>query len=93
MYAILNADTNKGYKKVHWGSVELYETERGAKTACTKLSKKFPVTNWKVITVKELRAIPVKMVERTNLMSGQTYMEAEGTPNYCSPASEAYWSM
>ena len=33
------------------------------------------------------------MVERTNLMSGQKYMEAEDTPNYCSPASEAYWSM
>lgn len=33
------------------------------------------------------------MVERTNLMSGEKYMEEEGTPNYCSPASEAYWSM
>jgi hypothetical protein len=33
------------------------------------------------------------MVERVNLMSGEKYMEAEDTPNYCSPASEAYWSM
>lgn len=33
------------------------------------------------------------MVKRVNLMSGQEYMEAEDTPNYCSPASEAYWSM
>lgn len=38
-------------------------------------------------------AFPIKMVERVNLMSGKTYMEAENTPNSCSPASEAYWSM
>ena len=33
------------------------------------------------------------MVERTNMMSGKTFMEDINTPNYCSPASEAYWSM
>lgn len=38
-------------------------------------------------------AFPIKMVERVNLMSGKTYMEPENTPNSCSPASEAYWSM
>jgi len=36
---------------------------------------------------------PVKMVERVNLRSGKTYMEAEDTPRSCSPASELYWSM
>ena len=35
----------------------------------------------------------VKMVERTNLMTGKKYMEPANTPNYCSPASEAYWTM
>jgi hypothetical protein len=35
---------------------------------------------------------PVKMVERTNLMSGKKFMEAEDTPYFCSPASETYWS-
>lgn len=35
----------------------------------------------------------VKMVERTNLISGKTFMEASNTPGYCSPSSEAYWSM
>lgn len=34
-----------------------------------------------------------RKVERTNLMSGQKYMESINTPNYMSPASEAYWSM
>jgi hypothetical protein len=32
-------------------------------------------------------------VTRVNLMSGKEFQEARGTPNYCSPASEAYWSM
>lgn len=35
----------------------------------------------------------VHMVERTNLMSGKKYMEPSNTPSYCSPSSEAYWSM
>lgn len=33
------------------------------------------------------------MVEKTNLLSGQTYMERFDTPHYCSPSSESYWSM
>jgi len=36
---------------------------------------------------------PVKMVEKVNLMSGKKYMEADNTPGFMSPASEAYWSM
>ena len=32
-------------------------------------------------------------VERTNLMGGKTYTERFDTPRYCSPSSEAYWSM
>lgn len=32
-------------------------------------------------------------VQRTNLMTGQPYMEPINTPGFMSPASEAYWSM
>lgn len=32
-------------------------------------------------------------VERVNVMTGQKYMESINTPNYMSPASEAYWQM
>lgn len=70
-----------------------YETESGAKSACTRLNKKDATLNpWSVMTDAEWVARPVKMVERTNLMSGQKFMEAEDTPNFCSPASESYWS-
>jgi hypothetical protein len=33
------------------------------------------------------------MVERTNMMTGKKFLEAENTPYYCSPSSESYWSM
>ena len=33
------------------------------------------------------------MVKRTNLMGGAEYEERFDTPRYCSPSSEAYWSM
>jgi hypothetical protein len=32
-------------------------------------------------------------VKRTNLMGGKEYEERYDTPRYCSPSSEAYWSM
>jgi hypothetical protein len=32
-------------------------------------------------------------VKRTNLMGGAEYTERYDTPRYCSPSSEAYWSM
>ena len=33
------------------------------------------------------------MIERTNIMTGNTFLEDEDTPYHCSPSSEAYWSM
>ena len=33
------------------------------------------------------------MVVRTNMMGGKEYSERYDTPRYCSPSSEAYWSM
>ena len=32
-------------------------------------------------------------VTRTNMMGGREYQERYDTPRYCSPSSEAYWSM
>ena len=50
--------------------------------------------DYKIADVEAYREeFPVKMVERVNLMSGKTYMEAENTPGYLSPACESYWSM
>ena len=32
-------------------------------------------------------------VTRVNMMGGKEYQERYDTPRYCSPSSEAYWSM
>ena len=34
-----------------------------------------------------------KKVVRTNMMTGEDYVESVNTPNYMSPSSETYWSM
>jgi hypothetical protein len=81
-----------------------YATEAAAKSARTRLLKikkkhRFDSrTEYKPedLAVAELgfyRKNIEKMVERTNMMSGKKYMESINTPNYCSPSSEAYWSM
>ena len=91
---IVNMATGKTYRKPGHFCDASYETELGAKGACTRLNKKHAPTNFQPMTPEEFRLnYPVKMVERTNLMSGLKYMEAEDTPNCCSPASETYWSM
>lgn len=46
-----------------------------------------------VASVEEYEKFVVKMVEKTNIMSGNKFMERSDTPGYCSPSSEAYWSM
>jgi len=33
------------------------------------------------------------LVEKTNLMTGKSYLEDADTPLCCSPASETFWSM
>jgi hypothetical protein len=102
-YYIVNVGTGRAWGKAYWQKQE-YTTERGAKGACTRLNRSYTgtelsvadkkdVVQWKVMSRAEYDARPVKMVERVNLMSGLKYMEAEGTPGFMSPASEAYWSM
>jgi len=95
MFVIVNVGTELTYHKPRHITTATYETVRGAKGACTKLNKNYGnCGQWVVMSIEDYcNAYPVKMVQKTNLMSGNTYMEAEDTPNCCSPASETYWSM
>jgi hypothetical protein len=34
-----------------------------------------------------------RMVERTNIMTGEKFEEDVNTPRFCSPSSESFWSM
>ena len=74
---------------------ETYRTEAAAKAAKTRMEKgkRWAGKELAVSDIAVYRTCIEKRVERTNLMSGQTYWESVNTPNYCSPSSEAYWSM
>jgi hypothetical protein len=50
-------------------------------------SKKYPASRGYRFEIHQT------MVKRTNLMGGAEYEERYDTPRYCSPSSEAYWSM
>ena len=94
-FYIVNTETGRAWGKAYWTKQE-YTTERGAKIACTKMNKSAVAdghtAKFTVVDRTEYDSRPVTMVERVNLMSGEKYMEAEDTPNFMSPASEAYWS-
>ena len=78
-YFIVNVQTGKEYKKEYWHcSAAVYDTEKGAKTACTKLTKKQVAKAktvaaaaevqwqvWETNAWNEYKAIhfPVKMVD------------------------------
>lgn len=58
-----------------------------------KLNDKAGYHAYGVATLDQYETKIVKMVEKTNLMSGRKYQEASNTPLFMSPASESYWSM
>jgi hypothetical protein len=85
-------------------TVEIYKTDRRSKAGERLVQKQdYDTDNLSMLehTVKHTwRAsqgyryeIHVTMVTRTNMMGGAEYQERYDTPRYCSPSSEAYWSM
>lgn len=78
-----------------------YLTRSAAKAAKTRhINKEYKRTGcplldgcYEVAGVADYYANIERKVTRVNLMSGNEYQESVNTPNYCSPASEAYWSM
>ena len=85
-------------------TVEIYKKDKRVKTGERLVSKTdYEVSDKSMLehTVKHTyRAsqgyryeIHETMVTRTNMMGGAEYQERYDTPRYCSPSSEAYWSM
>lgn len=85
-----------------------YKSMAAAKAALTRMSKKY-WTDTAEKSTYDMRKDPQfaygiaegdyyyanieKQVERVNMMTGKKYWESVNTPRYCSPSSEAYWSM
>ena len=85
-------------------TVEIYKADKRVKVGERLVSKKdYDTDNRSMLehTVKHTyRAsqgfryeIHETMVTRVNMMGGAEYQERYDTPRYCSPSSEAYWSM
>jgi hypothetical protein len=74
---------------------DTYKTVAAAKAFITREERKGKLIRGDVAIADaaEFHANIEKSVERVNMMSGKTYRESVNTPNYCSPSSEAYWSM
>lgn len=82
---------------------ETYATDAAAKAARTRMIRKPRKVNGELLIYKpeDLAVAEInhytanieRMVKRVNMMSGKEYYESVNTPNYCSPSSEAYWSM
>jgi hypothetical protein len=78
---------------------KVYKSEYAAKKLAAKLNEKEAKWSKKegpyyaVAEMSVYKSSVVYMVEKVNMMSGLKYWEASNTPGYCSPASEAYWSM
>lgn len=68
-----------------------FETLRGAKIARAAANKNSN-GDYEVVSLEEFESNIVKMVEKTNFMSGEKYMERSDTPYNCSPSTETFWS-
>jgi hypothetical protein len=97
-FVLFDTSTQKLHRKRgHYSDVS-YDSYNVAKAQATRLNNKvgtkLPQPVFVAMSFDEYRREhPVKMVTRRNLMSGLEFQEAEDTPGFCSPASEAYWSM
>lgn len=81
--------------KLYGGYENHYKTERAAKAAVTRAVNRGEINrNEFAIADKAFFHQQIeKKVERTNLISGEKYMEAINTPSHLSPAYERYWCM
>ena len=82
-----------------------YKTMSAAQAALTRMQKKWvqcegvaaqaegPLYTAAIAEAEYYSKNIERFVKRKNMMSGEEYTESVNTPNYMSPASEAYWSM
>jgi hypothetical protein len=69
-----------------------YKTFGAARATRTRLCRK---AGWGVdeLSIVDTKHYKPRMVERTNIMTGEKFEEDVNTPYFCSPSSESFWSM
>ena len=105
MYYIYDQSTTKILsregKRYHQPAA--YKTMGAAQAALTRMQKKYvqrnadaaqgPLFTAAIAEAEYYKKNIERFVTKKNMMSGEEYTESVNTPNYMSPASEAYWSM
>lgn len=72
-----------------------YKSVAAAKAAITR-GERLGLIDRDLVAIEETSKFHSEIegrVLRVNLMTGKEYYEPVNTPRYCSPSSEAYWSM
>ena len=92
-YLIYNKETTIIYGG--WLRRKIYETERGAKMALTKMVKAGKVNDgeYGITDSQTFHDKIEKTVTKKSLMSGKEFTQPANTPLCCDPSSETYWSM
>jgi len=69
-----------------------YKTFGAARATRTRLCRK---EGWSVadLSIIDTKHYQPRMVEKTNIMTGEKFEEDVNTPCFCSPSSESFWSM
>lgn len=87
-YVIYHRETTRLVRRANGD--EYFATEAAAKRHRTRYLND---QDYMISEAVEFHDSIEKKVERVNIMTGETYVEPVNTPNYMSPASEAYWAM
>ncbi len=86
----MNYGTYIVYHMASTVEVGRFDTDSGAKRSVTCKNRKAGKPEYAFNSLEFYQTKVVRMIKRTNLMTGKEYFEPSNTPTCCSPASETY---
>lgn len=92
---VLGVDPAHRDNPADWVVITRYRRDRRCRDGVRKISTEIMLrSDWtqRGIEASDLLTVQPAYVVRRNLVSGLEFWESHDTPNFCSPASESYWS-
>lgn len=92
---VLGVDPAHRANPEDWVVITRYRLDRRRRDGLRKISTEIMLHSaWaqQGIETSDLLTVQPAYVLRSNLVSGVEFWESYDTPNFCSPASESYWS-
>jgi phosphoserine aminotransferase len=91
-YVVYNTETTVAVKE-SYGGVKHFKSKGAATRAANKLNREDADYQYAVSETQKFYEEIEYTITQKNMMSGAKFEEKVNTPYYCSPSSEAYWSM